>query len=271
VSGALATAALLALAPSAMAQDQFRVRIFGTVDFNNFAAGLFFGVPNGAPVETSMIVNSGSFVDSIAFPGRARAYDIVPGTLTFRAGNVSVGQRGTGPIRFGVRNNDPRADGLFLTQGADLPTGLPINTGTTGVFGVAWQHTFNGIPPAPSTAPDPTLTDLSMQGTVGTWDFSNLSVFNYTVQLNENVIGMFINYTSSTIIRICGRSDVASANQAIGADGTLTADDIIVFLGWYFAADTRADVAGANQSTTPDQNLTADDIIVFLGRYFAGC
>ena len=69
----------------------------------------------------------------------------------------------------------------------------------------------------------------------------------------------------------CGRSDVAGANQAVGFDGVLTADDIIVFLGWYFASDTRADVGGSNQSTTPDALLTADDIIVFLGRFFAGC
>jgi hypothetical protein len=69
----------------------------------------------------------------------------------------------------------------------------------------------------------------------------------------------------------CGPSDVAGANQSIGADGGLSADDIIVFLGWYFAADARADVAGSNQSTLPDGAFTADDIIVFLSRYFAGC
>jgi hypothetical protein len=84
---------------------------------------------------------------------------------------------------------------------------------------------------------------------------------------------------------LCGPSDVAGPNQAIGGDGVLTADDIIVYLGWYFASATGsptpgnppspanllADVAGPNQSTSPDGVLTADDIIVFLGRYFAGC
>jgi hypothetical protein len=69
----------------------------------------------------------------------------------------------------------------------------------------------------------------------------------------------------------CTPSDVAGPNQAIGADGQLTADDIIVFLGWYFAGDIRADVAGPNQSTMPDAQFTADDIIVFLNRYFTGC
>jgi hypothetical protein len=69
----------------------------------------------------------------------------------------------------------------------------------------------------------------------------------------------------------CTPSDVAGPNQAVGPDGVLTADDIIVFLGWYFAGDIRADVAGPNQATTPDGGFTADDIIVFLGRYFQGC
>ncbi|MCU0688465.1 MAG: hypothetical protein MUE97_01810, partial [Phycisphaerales bacterium] len=69
----------------------------------------------------------------------------------------------------------------------------------------------------------------------------------------------------------CNLSNVAGPNQSTTPDNELTADDIIVFLGWYFAGDNRANVAGPNQSTTPDNELTADDIIVFLGRYFAGC
>lgn len=73
-----------------------------------------------------------------------------------------------------------------------------------------------------------------------------------------------------TIDQACP-ADIASQNQVTLPDGVLTADDIIVFLGWYFSSDLRADVAGPNQGTTPDQTLSADDIIVFLGRYFAGC
>jgi hypothetical protein len=69
----------------------------------------------------------------------------------------------------------------------------------------------------------------------------------------------------------CGPSDVAGPGQSIGSDSALTADDIIVFLNWFFAGDTRADVAGPGQSTSPDGQFTADDIIVFLNRFFAGC
>jgi hypothetical protein len=63
-------------------------------------------------------------------------------------------------------------------------------------------------------------------------------------------------------------ANVAGANQSTTPDNDWTADDIIVYLGWYFANDPRADVAGPNQSTFVDQALTADDIIVFLGAYF---
>jgi hypothetical protein len=69
----------------------------------------------------------------------------------------------------------------------------------------------------------------------------------------------------------CGASDVASAGQTIGPDGQLTADDIIVFIGWFFAADSRADVAGPGQDPFPDSEFTADDIILFINRFFAGC
>lgn len=65
-------------------------------------------------------------------------------------------------------------------------------------------------------------------------------------------------------------ADVAGANQSATPDGLFTADDIIVFLGWFFANDPRADIAGPNQAPAVDQALTADDIIVFLSAYFDG-
>lgn len=71
-------------------------------------------------------------------------------------------------------------------------------------------------------------------------------------------------------VKLC-EFDVAGANQSTVADGALSADDIIVFLGWYFANDARADIAGLNQSSTPDAQFTADDIIVYLGGFFSGC
>lgn len=125
-------------------------------------------------------------------------------------------------------------------EDSTLPPNIDFHDRLTGL-GVA--HTFN-VYPGIGHATIPLLTAIGPTN----WSF----------------------YRDALIVR-CTLSDVAGLNQAIGADGSLTADDIIVFLNWYFAADSRADVAGANQSAAPDGVLTADDIIVFLGRYFGGC
>ncbi|MCU0688198.1 MAG: hypothetical protein MUE97_00420, partial [Phycisphaerales bacterium] len=86
----------------------------------------------------------------------------------------------------------------------------------------------------------------------------------------------FVGPMDRAILRDCGvtprcLADIAGANQQQAPDTQLSADDIIVYLSRYFAANPMADIAGANQSAVPDGQLTADDIIVFLGWYFAGC
>jgi hypothetical protein len=63
--------------------------------------------------------------------------------------------------------------------------------------------------------------------------------------------------------------DVAGSGQTEGLDGQLTADDIIVFINWFFASDDRADIAGAGQTAGADGQYTADDIIVFINEFFA--
>lgn len=66
-------------------------------------------------------------------------------------------------------------------------------------------------------------------------------------------------------------ADIAGPNQSTTPDGLTTADDLIVYLGRFFAFVPSADVGGPNQSTTPDGFFTADDVIVFLSRFFQGC
>jgi uncharacterized membrane protein len=69
----------------------------------------------------------------------------------------------------------------------------------------------------------------------------------------------------------CGWSDVAGAGQVERSDGALSADDLVVFVGWFFAGDARADVGGAGGAVEPDGVLTADDLTLFVARFFAGC
>ena len=67
-------------------------------------------------------------------------------------------------------------------------------------------------------------------------------------------------------------ADVAGLGGAAGADGQLTADDIVFYLGAFFAADLSvADIAGLGGATGADGQLTPDDLIAFLGSFFGGC
>jgi V8-like Glu-specific endopeptidase len=86
-----------------------------------------------------------------------------------------------------------------------------------------------------------------------------------------NTTSPFAAWIASYTIPPCSRADVARANQGNGPDGALSADDIILWLTWYFSGDWRADIAGSNQTPTPDGQWSADDVIVFLNAYFQGC
>lgn len=81
----------------------------------------------------------------------------------------------------------------------------------------------------------------------------------------------WLSLSGRAVVVACGASDIAGPGQSAGADGELTADDIIVYLNAFFAGDPIADVAGPGQDPNADGEFTADDIIVFLNRFFAGC
>ncbi len=65
-------------------------------------------------------------------------------------------------------------------------------------------------------------------------------------------------------------ADVASAGGADGPDGQLTADDVVGYLGKYFANDfSVADVASLGGVGYPDDKVTPDDLVYFLADFFA--
>jgi hypothetical protein len=66
-------------------------------------------------------------------------------------------------------------------------------------------------------------------------------------------------------------ANVASPGQGSTCDDELTADDIIVFIGWFTQGDQRADFARPGPVAGQDGELTADDIILFVGFFAAGC
>jgi hypothetical protein len=67
-------------------------------------------------------------------------------------------------------------------------------------------------------------------------------------------------------------ADVASLGGAVGCDGQLTVDDLLLFLGEFFAGNKQvADVAKLGGSVGRDGQLTVDDLLVFLNGLFGGC
>jgi hypothetical protein len=70
----------------------------------------------------------------------------------------------------------------------------------------------------------------------------------------------------------CGPSDIAGPGPVAGADGEVTADDIIFFISAFTGSNlTVADIAGPGPVVGADGELTADDIILFITRFTTGC
>lgn len=77
---------------------------------------------------------------------------------------------------------------------------------------------------------------------------------------------------SATLTVACGLADVAGLGGAPGADGQLSVDDIVYYLGQFFNANVAvADIAGLGGSPGADLQITVDDLVLFLARFFAGC
>jgi hypothetical protein len=70
----------------------------------------------------------------------------------------------------------------------------------------------------------------------------------------------------------CGLADIAQLGGAVGGDGQLTVDDLLVYVGAFFAGDTHtADIVGLGGTSAPDGAITSDDLIAYLAMFFAGC
>ena len=65
--------------------------------------------------------------------------------------------------------------------------------------------------------------------------------------------------------------DLVGVGGAGFADGRVTADDLIAYLGRDFAGDLLADLTGPGGATGPDGVLTSDDMVLAVADFFAGC
>lgn len=170
----IGAAAVMMVAAAAQA-DIVEVSVVGSVDFNVVNSGAFAGSPSGTPASMTFRLDSGDFVDSAMFP--TRGYAIDQSTFALTVGSSTVGLQNPYPAGqtpyWVLRNNDPMVDGFFLGSGPDVgfPNGVPTDEpgGIADVFQALFQATYTGD----------TLSSLDILDAVGTYDFTNLTVFNW--------------------------------------------------------------------------------------------
>lgn len=157
-----------------------------------------------------------------------------------------------------------------VTTTRGMPFVLSASASGSGPISTRWVS----VPPLPSDA----VTSGS------TLSVSSMLSGTYELTFEATPEPVFAGAPSETVSSItvvvtvppCGVADVAGPNQAAGRDNRLTADDVIVYIGRYFAPvgsaqRTLADIAGLNQSPGSDGQVNADDLVYFLSEFFAGC
>ncbi len=284
--------------------DTMRIVVTGIVENNAFGFGLLKNTvvrPND-PVTLTIEVDSDVYLDSVQLPGKVRGYPFNVNATGFnlQIGSVNISRDFRFPnAYFCLRNNDPRVDGFFISQGTDYPTEIPCLIGETTAqnntlagYGIAFSRTFNNAPPVPSTAPDPTLTSLDIRGAVGSWGFENLSVFNFTIQRGENSTPLIIIYQTITITNLtppslrCNPADIANDDGTPlppvgvpgGTNNGVTEGDYNLFFATFFDAGPACDIANDDGSPLPpfgtlatNNGVTEGDYNLFFAIFFDGC
>lgn len=154
-------------------------------------------VPDGAPVVMSFNVDSDVYVNSGSYP--TRGYNIDLNSFTFSVGgqpiNIMNPQPNGQSAYFVLRDNDPAVDGFFISPGPDLqfPVGVTI-PGLNPTHDLDFKATYGNTT---------TLSSLDILDAVGTYDFSGISSYIWTVGRFDNAGAEYM-YQSMTISTVPG-------------------------------------------------------------------
>lgn len=142
---------------------------------------------------------------------------------------------------------------------------VPAGATATSQLSAASLTITQALPPVPGDPLNPTPFLLPPPPLTTGPDAAVLAVFNVT--------GGSVNLGGSATLPGSAQrtniADVGGSGQSRGPDGERTADDIIVFIAAFTAADPLADIAGAGPTEVPDGQHTADDIIVFINSFLS--
>ncbi|HZL99240.1 MAG TPA: hypothetical protein VFD43_03220 [Planctomycetota bacterium] len=189
-----ALAVLLCAAPFASAGQIVEITVTGTVEYDVIAAPPLGLVADGEPATLRFRVDSDSFVNSPSFPTRGYSIDKASFTLTFDSATVGLPvpyPAGQTPY-FVIRNNDPGVDGFLLSADVDDPVGVPLSQ--VGSFGNLTQSFY-------VTYGASLLPSLNILDAVGTYDFTGLTVFNWTIDDGPaNPMGMIFEQITIAVV-----------------------------------------------------------------------
>lgn len=159
------------------------VTIQGEVEYNQITPNSPIGrttVTSGSPAAMTFLLDSNNYADSSMFPVRGYSIDQSSFVLTLNGVQVALENpypAGQTPY-FAIRNNDPAVDGFFLTSNVDagFPEGVPTDeTGFFGQFHDNFYVTYEGF----------TLPSLNILDALGNYDYTNLTVFHWTMDDGE--------------------------------------------------------------------------------------
>lgn len=192
--------ALVAASSAAASATPVLVEIHGQVYGNQIGAAPLGDVNAGESATISFLVDTDSFVNG-SFPTRGYAIDAASFTLNFSGGtSIGINPGFAGPAYFVLRDNDPVADGFFISEGLDFPSDIPLaQAGAFGDFGVRFNVSYEGD----------TLGSLDIADAAGEYDYTGLTVFGMGVSDGpvEDVLG--IDFTSMSITVVPAPSGLA--------------------------------------------------------------
>lgn len=192
----LVTVYLVAVSPTEAGSTVF-VTVTGTVE-GNFIRNSPIDrdhVTAGSPVLMTFELDSSDYLDSGLYP--VRGYAIDHSSFSLLMNGIDVGLENPYPAGqtpyFAIRDNDPGVDGFMLTSFVDtsFPEGLPTDEpGVFGQFFDSFYVTYEGT----------RLPSLDILDALGTYDYTGLQVFNWT--MDDGAYGpnaMYINFEQMTI------------------------------------------------------------------------
>ena len=165
---------LLVVGTTSVQAETINVTINGVVEFNQITSGFLGNVNPGDAASILFDLDTNNFADNPNFPTRGYEIDLNSFELTFAGATIGLQNpfpAGETPY-FVIRDNDPAVDGFFISTDLDGPIGVPIDQpGVFGQFENDFLVTYNGS----------TLSSLDILDAIGSYDFTGLTVFNWTV------------------------------------------------------------------------------------------